>query len=118
MREFFKGWRRKVGVVTLVLACVIIGLWCKSQAAPKSFPIVNWQIEVSEGKITCSKCQSKCVGCEKGVLGMPDLTYEGPVSHVEKVRTRYLFPGTTFYINEEITIYPVDRVARRRRTDA
>ena len=30
MREFFRGWRRKVGVVTLVLACVFTGFWVLS----------------------------------------------------------------------------------------
>ena len=27
MREFFHGWRRKVGVATLVIACAIAGFW-------------------------------------------------------------------------------------------
>ena len=31
MGEFFKGWRRKVGVVTLLLACAFTGLWIRSQ---------------------------------------------------------------------------------------
>jgi len=30
MREFFKGWRRKVGCGTLVLACVIAIVWMRS----------------------------------------------------------------------------------------
>ena len=30
MGDFFIGWRRKVGVVTLVLACVFAGGWVKS----------------------------------------------------------------------------------------
>jgi hypothetical protein len=30
MGEFFKGWRRKVGVVTLGLACVFAGAWVHS----------------------------------------------------------------------------------------
>jgi hypothetical protein len=29
MREFFRGWRRKVGCVTLVMACVVMGLWIR-----------------------------------------------------------------------------------------
>ena len=32
MREFFRGWRRKVGVVTLVLALVFMGGCVRSQA--------------------------------------------------------------------------------------
>jgi hypothetical protein len=31
MREFFKGWRRKTGVVTLMLACVFMACWVRSQ---------------------------------------------------------------------------------------
>ncbi|MBS0201248.1 MAG: hypothetical protein JSS49_00005 [Planctomycetes bacterium] len=31
MREFFKGWRRKVGVMTLVVACAVWGLWLRSK---------------------------------------------------------------------------------------
>lgn len=30
MGEFFKGWRRKVGLVTLAMACVIACLWVRS----------------------------------------------------------------------------------------
>ena len=31
MREFFRGWRRKAGTVTLVMACVLSLLWYRSQ---------------------------------------------------------------------------------------
>ena len=31
MREFFKLWRRKIGVVTLVMACVFMGGWVRSR---------------------------------------------------------------------------------------
>jgi hypothetical protein len=30
MREFFRGWRRKAGVFTLVLACAVTALWVRS----------------------------------------------------------------------------------------
>ena len=30
MGEFFRGWRRKIGVVTLVMACVFMGGWVRS----------------------------------------------------------------------------------------
>jgi hypothetical protein len=32
MGEFFRSWKRKVGVVTLVMACVFLGMWVRSQA--------------------------------------------------------------------------------------
>ena len=28
--EYFKPWRRKIGCVTLVIACVVMGGWCRS----------------------------------------------------------------------------------------
>ncbi|MDB5345260.1 MAG: hypothetical protein JWP89_3637 [Schlesneria sp.] len=31
MRTFFHGWRRKTGVVTLVVSCALMGLWMRSQ---------------------------------------------------------------------------------------
>ena len=30
MMEFFRGWRRKVGVVTLAMACVFMVGWVRS----------------------------------------------------------------------------------------
>lgn len=30
MREFFYGWRRKAGCVTLVIACGLVGAWVRS----------------------------------------------------------------------------------------
>lgn len=31
MREFFCGWRRKLGCIALVLACSLFGLWMRSR---------------------------------------------------------------------------------------
>lgn len=33
MREFFRGWRRKAGVVLLVMACASLTVWLRSQIA-------------------------------------------------------------------------------------
>lgn len=30
MREVFRGWRRKAGCATLVMACALAGMWCRS----------------------------------------------------------------------------------------
>ena len=30
MREFFRGWRRKTGLATLAMACVLTVLWMRS----------------------------------------------------------------------------------------
>ena len=32
MREFFQGWRRKAGLVTLAMACVLATVWMRSQS--------------------------------------------------------------------------------------
>lgn len=37
MRDFFRGWRRKFGVVTLVLACVFAAGWVRSYAGGDSY---------------------------------------------------------------------------------
>ena len=34
MSEYFKPWRRKLGVLTLVFACVFAGWWVKSMFTP------------------------------------------------------------------------------------
>jgi hypothetical protein len=31
MRTFFYGWRRKAGVATLVVACMVMGMWLRSR---------------------------------------------------------------------------------------
>ena len=37
MREFFRGWKRKLGVVTLVLACVFAAGWVRSLSVCDQF---------------------------------------------------------------------------------
>ena len=39
MREFFRGWKRKLGVLTLLLSCVFAGLWVRSLIEPDFFEI-------------------------------------------------------------------------------
>jgi hypothetical protein len=45
MKEFFRGWRRKVGVVTLVMACLLMCGWVRSRGQVDlvifSFPNLN-----------------------------------------------------------------------------
>ena len=41
MREFFNGWRRKVGVFTLLLTCLLTCGWFRSQRA---FEVINCPI--------------------------------------------------------------------------
>jgi len=37
MGEFFRGWRRKIGMVTLLMACVVMGGWLRSPHHCDSF---------------------------------------------------------------------------------
>lgn len=39
MREFFHGWRRKTGCVTLVMACAAMGMWIRSRVVGDSLTI-------------------------------------------------------------------------------
>ena len=58
MGEFFKGWRRKIGVLTLVMACVFMAGWVKSH---RSFDVFmsplgkHWVLIVvsTKGAVTC-----------------------------------------------------------------
>lgn len=39
MKEFFHGWRRKMGCVALAMACVLMGLWARGQFYDESIAI-------------------------------------------------------------------------------
>ena len=39
MREFFRGWRRKIGLLTLVMACVVMVEWIRSMTNSTQFSI-------------------------------------------------------------------------------
>ena len=41
MREFFRGWRRKVGCVALMMACAKAGLWIRSRFASDRLEFVT-----------------------------------------------------------------------------
>lgn len=41
MREFFRGWKRKTGLLTLLLACVFTAGWVRSLMVTDS---VNWHL--------------------------------------------------------------------------
>lgn len=43
MREFFQGWKRKVGVVTLILACFVVGLWIRSLIVFDLIEVATWK---------------------------------------------------------------------------
>ena len=39
MREFFREWKRKIGVVTLVMACTLAVIWMRSLIVPDTIQI-------------------------------------------------------------------------------
>src|SRR5664279_4247082 len=41
MREFFKGWKRKVGIVTLLLALMFMGAWGRSHISKDQISLWN-----------------------------------------------------------------------------
>ena len=56
MREFFRGWRRKVGLVTLILAAAISTAWCRSLMVRDQFNQVSGSTMrqlISEGGSVC-----------------------------------------------------------------
>ena len=59
MREFFRGWRRKVGCVTLVMACAITLLWLRSrfqseQICFRPSDTIEIQIELVDATADCA----------------------------------------------------------------
>ena len=51
MAEFFQVRSRKIGVVTLLLACVFMAGWVRSQTIEDSFPLIASEIKSREGFI-------------------------------------------------------------------
>lgn len=45
MREFFHGWRRKAGVITLGLALAVMGLWIRSRIVDDQFTVCGMQFK-------------------------------------------------------------------------
>jgi hypothetical protein len=41
MREFFRGWRRKAGVVTLVMGLAVFAMWMRSMGCADFFRIAS-----------------------------------------------------------------------------
>ena len=54
MGEFFKGWRRKTGCVTLVMACVLAVMWIRNTVASDLFLVGQVSIHFSRGGIVWS----------------------------------------------------------------
>ena len=66
MREFFRGWRRKCGVVTLVMALGIMALWVRSFRFVEGFEYdctgnERCSVTSTEGEIQWERIQGKRV---------------------------------------------------------
>lgn len=51
MREFLRGWRRRIGVLALVLACAFMGGWVRSYSEDDGFYFAGARLESSAGII-------------------------------------------------------------------
>ena len=49
MGDFFRGWRRKIGCVTLMMALVGMAGWVRSHTIEDSFPLIGSEIRSREG---------------------------------------------------------------------
>lgn len=56
MREFFRGWTRKAGVVTLGLACVLAACWTRSLNYQDSFIFARYPNQLVLTSIDGSFC--------------------------------------------------------------
>jgi len=57
MREFFKGWRRKVGCVTLVMALAACGVWMRGH-------FVADTVSIASGSLT----ERQICFCNRGIV--------------------------------------------------
>ena len=53
MGEFFKPWRRRFGVLTLLMACVFMGGWVRSQSSCDNFSFISDQRIVTTLNSSC-----------------------------------------------------------------
>ena len=84
MREFFRGWRRKIGVVTLVMACVFMMGWVRSAFVDNKIDIPTpdrnlLRVVSTAGELQFKKMEAFEVGVGNEVcyydLGGPILPY-------------------------------------------
>jgi hypothetical protein len=53
MREFFQGWRRKIGCATLVMACVLMIGWVRSMREFHCLAVAkNMIVQSTKGRVT------------------------------------------------------------------
>ncbi|MDB5345258.1 MAG: hypothetical protein JWP89_3635 [Schlesneria sp.] len=101
MREFFRGWRRKVGCLTLVLACVLATMWGRSLVYGDS-------VTVNRGTMTCD-----FVASFQGELKWIRSTASAPPSSSllngipTPVTPRYVLSMDFRYVDGDETLMPI-----------
>ncbi len=104
MREFFRGWRRKVGCLTLVMACLVTGMWMRSLVYG-DFVVVNRGVH-SNDFLSSFQSGIKWIRSSEPPLpeffGVNSIWLENP----PVVSPRYLFSTTDRFDTDE-TLMPV-----------
>lgn len=93
MREFFHGWRRKAGCVTLVMALMCAGMWCRSlyqaDIATVEYGSSLQTFASTEGLLVWDQRQNSPIGRRK--TAQFSLSVRIDLSdRIEKTRFRYL----------------------------
>jgi hypothetical protein len=52
MLEFFRGWRRKVGIVTLLMSIAFLGMWFRSRVVEDALEIAFWDVLSQNGTVS------------------------------------------------------------------
>ena len=103
MWDFFRGWKRKVGVVTLFLACSLSAAWVRSSFLQES---LNLPIGERSSVQIVSQCQSLNLFAIRAHLADPQLhiiDYSGEklydtVPHVQLGGMRFSGPKGYFHL--------------------
>eukprot|EP00456_Euglypha_rotunda_P016931 TRINITY_DN156_c0_g1_i5.p2 TRINITY_DN156_c0_g1~~TRINITY_DN156_c0_g1_i5.p2 ORF type:complete len:127 (+),score=12.56 TRINITY_DN156_c0_g1_i5:105-485(+) len=59
MREFFRGWRRKAGCATLLMACALAGLWIRTTVVADFIQLEHLAFGTTRGGIYWAYFQAK-----------------------------------------------------------
>jgi hypothetical protein len=95
MHTFFYDWRRKAGVITLVIACVLMGLWMRSIDVHDELWIGRHWFESKRGELDwrlfplANPLEWRFHRIEPGPIGLV-WKYSGP-SYQEIVHISYCF---------------------------
>lgn len=71
MREFFQGWKRNIGVATLMLACVFAAGWLRTFSVGEAFDMGRYVVASLDGSIVV-------VGPREDALSFPDWNSDEP----------------------------------------